>query len=80
LQVLAEKHDVMTEVRGRGLMCAFTLPSAQLRDGVITRLREEEHVMMLGCGASSLRLRPALTISVDELDRGLAALDRVLSS
>jgi hypothetical protein len=29
----------MADVRGRGLMCAFTLPSAQLRDEVIARLQ-----------------------------------------
>jgi len=80
LQALAAKHAVMSDVRGLGLMCAFTLPSAQLRDAVITRMRQDENVVMLGCGVSSMRLRPALTISVDELDRGLAALDRVLSA
>ena len=35
---------------------------------------------MLGCGAASLRFRPALTVRADELDRALAALDRVLAS
>jgi len=33
---------------------------------------------VLGCGPSSLRFRPALTVSADELDRGLAAIGRVL--
>jgi L-lysine 6-transaminase len=80
LRSLAAKHDLISEVRGRGLMCAFTLPSAELRNAVITRLREDERVLVLGCGASSLRFRPALTVSADELDRGLAAIDRVLSS
>ena len=47
---------------------------------MITRLREDERVLVLGCGTSSLRFRPALTVSADELDRGLAAIDRVLSS
>jgi L-lysine 6-transaminase len=79
LRALAEKHPVMTEVRGRGLMCAFTLPSTELRNEVIARLREDERVFVLGCGAASLRVRPALTVSVDDLDRGIAALDRVLS-
>jgi L-lysine 6-transaminase len=77
---LAAKHPTMTDVRGRGLMCAFTLPSARLRDDVLTRLRRDEHVLMLGCGGTSLRVRPALTISVDELDQGIAALDRVLAA
>jgi L-lysine 6-transaminase len=35
---------------------------------------------MLGCGPDSVRVRPALTVSVDELDRGVAALDRVLTA
>ena len=78
LRELAERHPVVTEVRGRGLMCAFTLPSAELRDEVITRLREDEHVIMLGCGAASLRLRPALTVSGEELDRAVDAVHRVL--
>ena len=75
---LAERHPAVTQVRGRGLMCAFTLPTASLRDEVITRLREDEHVIMLGCGATSLRLRPALTVSAEELDRAVDALHRVL--
>jgi L-lysine 6-transaminase len=79
LEQLAEKHDAVSDVRGRGLMCAITLPSADLRDKIITALREDEHVLMLGCGTSSLRVRPALTISIEEIDRGLAALDRVLT-
>jgi L-lysine 6-transaminase len=80
LQSLAARHAVMSDVRGRGLMCAFTLPTAQLRDAVIARLRDEERVLVLGSGASSLRFRPALTVSAEELDRGLAALDRTLSA
>jgi len=61
-------------------MCALTLPTAALRDEVVRRLREEERVIMLGCGAASLRFRPALTVGAAELDRALAALDRVLAS
>ena len=77
---LAEKHPVMVDVRGRGLLCAFTLPSPDFRDSVITRLREHERVLMLGCGASALRVRPALTITTDEVDAAIEALDRVLTA
>jgi L-lysine 6-transaminase len=77
---LAAKHPVVSDVRGRGLMCALTLPSAELRNAVVSRLRAEKQVLMLGCGISSVRVRPALTVNEDELDRGLAALDEVLSS
>jgi L-lysine 6-transaminase len=79
LRRLAARHDIVSDVRGRGLMCAITLPSVAMRDAVVTRLREDERVLMLGCGTSSLRVRPALTVSVEELDRGMAALDRVLA-
>ncbi|WP_375484143.1 L-lysine 6-transaminase [uncultured Jatrophihabitans sp.] len=79
LDALAEAHPVMTDVRGRGLLCAFTLPTAELRDQVVAHLREDEHVLALGCGTTSLRVRPALTVSIDEVDAGMAALGRVLS-
>src|SRR6266498_4038246 len=71
LHALAAEHEIVRDVRGRGLMCAFTLPSAELRDALITGLCEDEQVLVLGCGASSVRFRPALTVSADELDRGL---------
>jgi L-lysine 6-transaminase len=78
LHALAAEHEIVRDVRGRGLMCAFTLPSAELRDALITGLRDDEQVLVLGCGTSSLRFRPALTVSSDDLDRGLAAIGRVL--
>jgi L-lysine 6-transaminase len=78
LHALAARHPMVSEVRGRGLMCAFTLPSPQVRDDMVRRLREEEQVLLLGCGPAGLRLRPALTVTSAELDRGLAAVDRVL--
>jgi L-lysine 6-transaminase len=79
LRDLAAKHEIVTDVRGRGLMCAFTLPDAETRDAVLTSLREDEHVLLLGCGTRSVRFRPALTVSEDELVAGVAALDRVLA-
>jgi L-lysine 6-transaminase len=80
LESLAASHPLITEVRGRGLMCAFTLPDAALRDEVVRRLREDEHVLMLSSGTASLRVRPALTVSREDIDKGVAALDRVLHS
>jgi L-lysine 6-transaminase len=79
LQALAMRHpDVMNNVRGLGLMCAFDLPTRVARDDAIRRL-QKEHVLALSCGDRSIRLRPALNITMPELSIGLAALDRVLS-
>ena len=79
LDDLAAKHPAVTDVRGRGLMRAFSLPDGEVRDRVITALREEERVLLLGCGGRSIRFRPALTVSPADLEAGVAALDRVLA-
>jgi L-lysine 6-transaminase len=76
---LAERHPQVTDVRGRGLMCAFSLPDAALRDAALDALREDERVLLLGCGTRSVRFRPALTVTPEELAEGVAALDRVLT-
>ncbi|CAM4239121.1 L-lysine 6-transaminase [Nocardia ninae] len=79
LQILAAQHPSITEPRGRGLMCAVTVASAQLRDEVVTALREREHVLILGTGERGIRFRPPLTVSVAELDAAVDALDRVIA-
>ena len=78
LHELASRHEIITEVRGRGLMCAFTLPDATTRDRVLDELRVTEHVLALGCGNRSIRFRPALTIGEAELGHGIDAIERVL--
>ncbi|KAA8886378.1 L-lysine 6-transaminase [Nocardia colli] len=79
LQTLAAQHPSITEPRGRGLMCAVTVSSVQLRDEVLTALREREHVLILGTGERSIRFRPPLTVGIAELDAAVDALDRVLA-
>ncbi len=76
---LGSRHpELVTNVRGRGLLCALDLPDPHLRSRALTKLRDDEHVLMLGCGERSLRFRPALSVTADELDQAVAALDRVL--
>ena len=79
LHELASRHDLVTGARGRGLMCAIDLPDPALRDAVTARMFADEQVFVLGCGTRSLRFRPPLTVTEDELSEGLAALDRVLA-
>ncbi|WP_068144792.1 L-lysine 6-transaminase [Rhodococcoides corynebacterioides] len=76
---LAVRHPAVSEVRGRGLMRAVSLPDTETRDAVVTDLREREHVLMLGCGDRSIRFRPALTVTENDLRSAVAALDRVLT-
>ena len=79
LQDLATRHEAVTEVRGRGLMCAFSLPDKDFRDRALAALREEEHVLLLGCGTRSVRFRPALNVLESDLEAGVDAVSRVLS-
>jgi L-lysine 6-transaminase len=67
--------DRLTNVRGRGLMCAFDLPTTEARGDFLVRLRGNG-VMALPCGPSTVRFRPPLTISPDEIDEGLEAIEK----
>ncbi len=58
---------VVSNARGRGLLCAIDLPSTEYRDALIKRCRGHG-LLTLACGERSLRLRPALTLSASEAD------------
>ena len=55
------------------------MPGAAQRDALIDGLWRRG-VIMLGCGADSVRFRPALTVSHDELDAAVDAVRAVLRS
>ncbi|MFI6498820.1 L-lysine 6-transaminase [Nonomuraea typhae] len=74
----AEHPGVVSNARGRGFMLAFDLPDGEGRDLLIKRLREEEGVLVLPCGERSVRLRPALNIPEEDLNRGLSSLAKAL--
>ena len=66
-QLAVEFPGFVTEVRGQGLFAAFDLPSDVERDGVLAALYDNGAIV-LGCGERSVRFRPHLTISRDEID------------
>jgi len=69
---------LVSNVRGKGLMCAFDLPSPQIRDAFLQCARENK-VLILPCGSRSIRFRPALNISFEDMDSGLEAIRRSLA-
>lgn len=80
LRALQARHPgTVTNARGRGLMCAFDLPDGQARNTAVRALREDEKVLVLPCGERSIRLRPALDVTQDELGHGIRAVDAVLT-
>lgn len=67
----------ISNVRGRGLFTAFTLPSAKERDAV-RRTCWELGLASLASGQSSIRFRPCLTVSTAEVNEALGVLERAL--
>ena len=79
LEALArDLPETVLDVRGRGLMCAFSLPSAIARDELISRLWTLGVIMLAG-GERSVRFRPALTVGRAEIDLAVAAVRDALS-
>ncbi len=78
LEELQERYpDKVSNARGRGLMCAFDLPSTKLRDEAKKKIYENG-VLILGCGERSIRFRPPLTIEREEIEEGLSIIEDVL--
>jgi L-lysine 6-transaminase len=77
-KLAAEFPELVLDVRGRGLMCAFSMPSAEQRDELIRELWDRQ-VIMLASGPNSVRFRPALTVSRDDIDAAVAAVREALS-
>ncbi|KLO46056.1 L-lysine aminotransferase [Mycobacterium nebraskense] len=70
---------VVLDPRGRGLMCAFSLPTTADRDELIRRLWRRA-VIMLPAGQDGVRFRPALTVSRAEIDAALRAIRGALTA
>jgi L-lysine 6-transaminase len=74
----AERPDVLSGARGKGLMCAIDFPDGAMRDAVAERAFELG-VIILPCGRRSLRFRPPLDITRAELDEGLEMVKRAIA-
>jgi predicted acetylornithine/succinylornithine family transaminase len=76
LRSLADRHPMVTEVRGKGLLWAMELDRAVAEEAV--RLCLEEGLLANNVKPTALRLMPPLTITEEELDRVVEIVDRVL--
>jgi len=78
LELQANHHQV-SNVRGRGLFCAFDLPNGDARDSLL-HLISKSGALMLGCGKQSIRFRPHLNISRKEIDIGITIIQNTLKN
>ena len=74
-----EYSGFVSNARGRGLLCAFDLPSSDDRNKLIDKIFDNG-ALILGCGEKSVRFRPSLTISTEEIDQGIEIIERSIES
>lgn len=84
LEELKQRHEVIGDVRGKGLLLGLEVvsdrhtrkPDYQLVRAVSVKARDKGlHLAMLRDGGSGWRVAPPLTVSRDEIDDALSILD-----
>jgi 4-aminobutyrate aminotransferase len=86
LRRMQGKHPSMGDVRGLGLMVGVELvqdkktkePAIALRDAVVQKCFHKG-LLILGCGASTVRFMSALNVTEDVIDRGLEIFEEALA-
>jgi acetylornithine/N-succinyldiaminopimelate aminotransferase len=76
LRSLADRHPIVTEVRGRGLLWAIELDGELAEQAVGMCLKEG--LIANNVKPTALRLMPPLVVSEEELDRAVEIVDKVL--
>ena len=80
LQTLAARYPQrIRHVRGLGLYQGFTLVTPADKGRLITMALEQEDLLLLGAGTESIRFRPPLDVTLEEIDLLLAKLARLLA-
>ena len=78
LQIMQSKYpELVSNARGLGLMCSFDLQDKEHQKNFIN-LCFKNKLIILGCGEKTIRFRPPLNITDDELDEGLQVIEKVL--
>jgi len=76
-EIQSQFPSLISNSRGLGLLCAFDFPTSELRNKFRTTT-EKEKLLILGCGSKTIRFRPMLNITDDELEEGLQVIEKVL--
>lgn len=69
--------SLVSNVRGRGLMCAFDLPDGDVRKKALSSFMNQ-NMLVLASGARSARFRPPLNLSMDEAAEGIRRMEKAL--
>lgn len=66
----SEFPDIFSNARGSSLMCAIDLKDKATRDSFRKKLFENG-LMILGCGEKSIRFRPRLSVTKEDIDEAM---------
>jgi len=66
----AEFPEFISNVRGKGLMCAYDICTPELRDKFLKECHAN-HMLILGCGSNTIRFRPALNVPIEDIQKGI---------
>ncbi len=77
LAMIEARTGRFDNLRGKGLMIAFDLPSHEERNDLIERAYRRE-LLLLPCGTRSIRLRPHLDLTSDVAEEALNRLESLL--
>jgi acetylornithine/N-succinyldiaminopimelate aminotransferase len=78
LHGLEDRHPEIVAVRGRGLLCAVQFEGEIAEE--VARAALGEGLLLNNLKPTVLRIAPPLTVSDEEIDEAVAALDRVLTA
>lgn len=74
-----ENKNLISNVRGKGLMCAFDLSSSEKRDDLVGKVYDRK-MILLGCGEKTIRFRPSVIINKDGIDKGIAIIKEAIAA
>ncbi len=77
IELQDEFPEIISNARGRGLFCAFDLPDGEKRDDFCCKMAEN-NMLALKCGQKTVRFRPPLIVSEEEINRAAEILRKVL--
>jgi acetylornithine aminotransferase/acetylornithine/N-succinyldiaminopimelate aminotransferase len=78
LRALAARHDAIKDVRGKGLMVAAELDSADLAKLTVAEMLKR-HIVINCTSETVLRFLPPFIVKREHIDTAIAALDEILT-
>jgi L-lysine 6-transaminase len=72
------KKPQLSNLRGEGLFVALDFASEAARNEFIKNAYANK-LIMLGCGEKSIRFRPHLNVSYEDIDKTIAIIEKSIS-